>query len=416
MLLRSCGLLALALALGCGPSLSAETRWVQWFSYRWILDIAVTDAGEAVVVGRTTGSEVLPSGHEHLGASRPFLARIDADGTPRDAWTGLLGQATGVALDEQGRAYVLLRSLRDGEDWSEDPRCELRALDREGQLRWSWPPQSSEGSGCPRDVVIAGDTVVVLLGSEQLQGLDLEGRERWQAPAPATLSSLRSLAAEGDAIWLADEVRSGGSLDRTVAWRYDARDGSQAEIELELERGEWELGSFRPVPAGLLATVYRRYDASRPTEVQLVSFNLEGRQDWSRTITMAPTSPDAPAGWYIHALHARGDRRRPWLLGSEYWHDGPASLPSPEHYRLLAQRFAGDGELAGTLRRSFVAVEPGSEAPVEPAVLARSDCPDTDSIVLGSRSYHGVVRGDELLIAGLQGCRDSFLLKLRVAQ
>ncbi|MCA9710575.1 MAG: hypothetical protein KDK70_32335, partial [Myxococcales bacterium] len=129
---------------------------MHWLEHREVIDMAVSPDGETVVVGRDDDDMPAAPSPEEPPPWRPWLARLAEDGTRLHDWVEGRGQAHGVAMDADGRAYVLLSELYDDPDPATPERCELRALGRDGQVRWS---QSWSEPSCPVDVATAAEAV-----------------------------------------------------------------------------------------------------------------------------------------------------------------------------------------------------------------------------------------------------------------
>lgn len=402
---------AIGLALlgsGCGPapSIEAEAQWVRWMTNGVPMDAAMTPAGDTVVVGRSTGDALLRGDDEYATVARPFIARLDEDGELLHRWDGFLGEARSVATDDRGRAYVALAALRDDPGSDRPSVCELRAFDADDALRWTkhWP--DGDYWDCPRDLAIVGDVLVVSVGG-MLEGLDLDGQERWRVPMQPMLRPLVP-DAEENAVWWADNEVEELPNDRMIARRYDVRDGAHTEIELDMPG--WALGAYQPMNGGLLALVASPSQASEPIEARLVSFALDGRRRWSRTVAVYPAEPERGTWSWAWLTLARGGDL--WVMGAEQWIRG-GDDPPVEHYRLLAQRWTLAGDHEGTLRREFATVEPGS--PLERAIAEDEDligCDVNDQAARGSWTFHGLSRGEQLVVVGRQGCRDGFVVGL----
>lgn len=406
-----------AIAPGCGPSLTAQTLWVQWFSYREVADMAVTSDGEAVLVGHSTNDERYTGAPYGQGTWRPWVARVASDSTRVDSWTGFLGSAKAVAVDDEGRAYVSFQGLRDDQDWSAPTRCELRALDTDGSTRWTqrWDEEPSVTAACPGDLVVAADAVIVKV-HEHLEAYELDGRLRWQLERPPSASPL---SVHGEEIWLAYQHREDDQVSPR-AWQIDAREGRPTEIELDLD-------GVRPIMLEatndrLLVMGVSELDPSPNfSDGVLASLTLDGQRRWVDTELGPAPSPAPPTGWRPVGMWAVPDGDDLWVIGSERM-IGEQSI-GRDRYRMMVQRRAADGEREGTIRRSFVEAHQGrpaeaDPAEADPAELARAQCPASDALrgpQFGSRARAAaVLRDGSLLVAGAQGCRDSFLLHLEV--
>ncbi|MCX4244294.1 hypothetical protein [Paraliomyxa miuraensis] len=405
--------LGLVLVLGvaaCGPSLSADAQWVQWLSYRMVSDQAVSPDGETVVVGHTTSDERASFAPYGQYTSRPFIARIGADGTLLHDWIGFHGRAHAAAIDEDGRAYVALAGLRDDQYWSSPEHCELRALDRDGQERWSLPWAEGE---CPIDVAVAGDAIVVSVYEDQgrrLRAFDLDGRPRWQG---SLLDDVGRLAAVGDTVFMGPVLAFVDPPEsKAVAWRVDARDGATEEVPLDLEGPRFP-GWFVATAHGLLlSSVETGYSYGAPE--YLTSFDLDGRRRWDRQVVppsgdlyLEVEQPTWEASWGLPV--ADGDAA--WVVGAESLFV-PYESRTTDRARMMLQRWSAEGEHEGTVRQAF------EDSDSEPATTARGECPssDVDQLpILGSWATGAVARPDgTLLVVGRQGCRDSFVMSLEV--
>jgi hypothetical protein len=392
-------LLGLA-AIGCGPSLSAEPGWVQWFSYRRVFDMAAAPDGQTVLVGRSSSDETATSDIYGQSTWRPWIARVDADGRLLDDWTGYLGEIWGVAVDADARAYVI--AVERGGTSS---TCELRALEPDGRVRWSMPWDAS--ASCPTEVVIAGDAVVVR-HDDRLEAFELDGRLRWQQPVEAPNQGIGRFTAVGDSVWVAGTIPGLdlGDVPQALAWRYDARDGGHTQVDLELGPERF-LGTFAASTDGLIVT------SASGTRMFVASLTLDGQRRWEREIGGSP-DPEDPSAWQGFTARPVADGDAAWIIGSEHRIDRSDPSRAYERLRMAMQRWSGTGEHEGTLRHAFA--DSGDEA--DPAVLARSACPasDVESLpVRGSIALDAVVRPDGgLLVAGGHGCRDAFLLRLEV--
>lgn len=406
-------LLALSLVSACGPSLSAEPAWVQWFSYRQVLDMAVSPDGETVVVGSSV-EDVAFTEHAHHSTQRPWLARIGADGTRLHDWTGHVGRVQAVAMDDDGRPYVLV--VQDDEG---SARCELRALGLDGQARWSTQWDTAP-QGCATDLAIAGDTVA-MRHPDRVEALDLDGRPRWQQPDAELVWGSSHLEAVGDAIWHAGHTPGADPDDppSALAWRYDARDGRITEVSLDLGPDRWLL-RFVPTDDRLIA-ISHEGELSSGGRVFMASFTLDGERRWERELeSRFPGSEDLPAWTLRTMLHPVPDGDDAWIVGGERWTVPDEWSEPSERRRMKLQRWSGGGVHEGTLHHAFQ--DPGAAAPDEadPAVLARNACIESDvglPPVFGSLATHAVARPEGgLLVVGTHGCRDAFLLRLEVAR
>jgi hypothetical protein len=403
-------LLALASA-ACGPSLSGDPRWVQWFSYRSIFDMAVSPEGQTLLVGRSTSDETTTNAPFGQSTWRPWLARIDADGTRLEDWTGYLGELWAVAVDADGRAYVLAV-----EPLGASVSCQLRALDLDGQVRWSMPWDPAP-YGCPTELVIAGDTVAVR-HDDQLEAFDLDGTPRWQQPVEGPDLGRGHLAAFGDSIWVTGTIPGldPGDLPQTLAWRYDARDGGVTEVSLDLGP-ERLMGTFAANGHGLIV-ISSEVGSSSGGRVFMASLTLEGRRRWEHEIAREPVGPDALTRWATSTALPVTDGDDAWIIGSEQRREQLDSPQPSERVRMMMQRWSGGGVHEGTLRHSFEDLGAATLDEADPAVRARSECPSSDAQFpprFGSLALDAVVRPDGgLLVAGAHGCRDAFLLRLEV--
>jgi hypothetical protein len=404
-------LLGLSLISACGPSLSAEPAWVQWFSYRQVLDMAVSPDGETVVVGSSL-EDVAFTDHIHHSTQRPWLARIGADGTLLHDWTGHAGDVQGVAMDGDGRPYVLV--VQNGETSS---RCELRALGVDGQARWSTQWDTTP-HGCATDLAIAGDTVA-MRHPDRVEALDLDGRPRWQQPVAELEWGSSHLEAVGDAIWHAGHTPGANPDDPpgALALRHDARDGRITEVSLDLGPDRWLLG-FVPTDDRLIA-ISHEGEVTSGGRVFMASLTLDGERQWERELeSRLPGSENLPAWTLRGMIQPNPDGGDVWIVSGERW-TVPDDWSEPsERRRMTLQRWSGGGVHEGTLHHSFQ--DPGAAAhdEADPAVLARNECGPTDVVlppVFGSLATHAVARPDgTLLVVGTHGCRDAFLLRLEV--
>jgi hypothetical protein len=396
-------LLALSLVSACGPSLSGEPAWVQWFSYRQVLDMAVSPDGETVVVGSSIEDAAFTDYDDaYQSSQRPWLARIGADGTRLHDWTGHVGHAQGVAMDGDGRPYVLV-----AQNVEDAARCELRALGLDGQTRWStqWDTGLYD---CASDLAIAGDTVA-MRHPDRVEALDLDGRPRWQQPVAELVWGSSHVEAVGDAIWHAGHTPGPDPDDPpgALAWRYDARDGRITEVSLDLGPDRWLLG-FVPTDERLIAITHEG-ELSSGGRVFMASLTLDGERRWERELeSRLPGSEGLPAWTLRTSIQPVPDGGDAWVVGGERWTVSDVWSEPSERRRMTLQRMSGGGVHEGTLHHSFQ--DPGAAAPDEadPAVLARNECIPSDvdvPPVFGS-----------LLVAGTHGCRDAFLLRLEVAR
>jgi hypothetical protein len=405
-------LLALSLGSACGPSLSGEPAWVRWFSYRQVLDMAVSPDGETVVVGSSL-EDVAATDHSalHRSVQRPWLARIGADGTLLHDWTGHLGNAQGVAMDGDGRPYVLVVQNDDTSS-----RCELRALGLDGQTRWSTQWDTAE-YGCATDVAIAGDTVA-MRHPDRVEALDLDGHPRWQQPVAELVWGRGHFKAIGGSIWHAGLTSNANPDDPpgALALRYDARDGRITEVSLDLGPDR-QLFGFVPTDDRLIAISYEG-EAPSGGRLFMASLTLDGERRWERELgSRLHGTEDLPA-WTTLAIQPIPEGGNAWVVSGERW-TLPDDSPNPsERRRMTLQRWSGGGVHEGTLHHSFQ--DPGAAAPDEaaPAVLARNECMPSDvgrPPMFGSLATDAVARPDgTLLVVGTHGCRDAFLLRLEV--
>lgn len=419
-LVRSSPLGLLIIALGsaaCSPPLVAHPQWVQWLSYRQPLDMAVSSDGDIVAVGHTTSDEATSFDPYGQSTWRPWITRISGDGRLLDDWTGFHGYAHAVAVDDEGGAYVVLGGLRDDQDWSTPERCELRALDRDGQVRWSQP--WSEGE-CPVYIAVAGDAVVVAvddwLEAARLEAFGLDGRPRWRQP----LEALGSLAVVGDTVWMAPEwALVDPPESEAVAWRVDARDGHMEAVRLDLEGGRFAHELVATVDGLLVSSVQVGFSYGAPRF--LTSFTFDGRRRWDREVVPRRSGLEGtleePTWVGIHGRPV-ADGRDAWLIGTEQLFEPSASPGPSERYRMMLQRWSADGAHGGTLHKVFEDAGADMPAEADPATFARSECPTSDidrRPVFGSLATHAFARPNgTLFVVGQQGCRDGFVLGLEV--
>jgi len=403
--------LAVGLVVGCQPSISAEADWVQWFPYREITDMASSAEGEIVIVGNSTNDEYMG-----WNTHRPFFARIDEDGTVLDTWIGFIGHVSSVAMDERAGAYLMVERLRDGADELLPEYCELRALDPEGGTRWT---KRWDGPVCPREVVVEGE-VVAVLASGAVEAFGLDGRPQWQTHPDPSEPTHNSLATEGTGLWAtAMDHRDDGN--HVVARRYDLEGRETAQLDVDV--GDRKLGDVHPTADGVLLLVYS--PISPPPEplssphVQLMSLSTDGQLRWERTV--AESSPWGGSHWSRYPTAVTSSGTTPWVVGSEVQSSvGNASESEHPrmHRRMHLQRFSVGGDREGTLRRAFVEAHRDDPEQLDPATLARSECPASDVATpqqFGSVAKALIVHPDgSLLVAGRQGCRDSFVLHLEV--
>ncbi|MCA9708767.1 MAG: hypothetical protein KDK70_23170 [Myxococcales bacterium] len=400
-----------ALGSGCGPSLDAE--WVQWFSHRVITDVAATPEGDAVVVGTTMGDERVTASPFGQSTGRPWSARVSSDGALEDLWTGYVGSVRAVAVDDQGRTYLALWGVRDDEDWSTPERCELRALAADGSTLWTeaWNATAS----CPEGLWIAAGAVI-MHADGVIGAYEPDGRLRWQLEVPPTDILAPSVSAHGDRVWLAFEM----SLDGTTlprAWRIDARDGTYDELELSLDG--LLLGEIEATADGLLVMGSPRLGTTTfSADGVLVSLTPDGRRRWSDQEPRPEPGSGTLPGWDIVSKQVVADGHAPWVLGTERLFEEQDS--GGQRHRILLQRWTADGELSSTVRRSFVEAHHDQPMQASPEELERAECPTSDAgqpPQFGSRPEAGAALPDgSLLVAGRQGCRDSFLMRLEVQQ
>ncbi|MCA9712689.1 MAG: hypothetical protein KDK70_43070, partial [Myxococcales bacterium] len=248
----------------------------------------------------------------------------------------------------------------------------------------------------------AAEAVVVTVhdgpSSQHLEAFELDGRPRWQQPAPATYS----LAALGDEIWLATTIAEVATL-HAVAWRIDARDGQAQQVPLDLG-GSRFLGPYVATEHGLFVLAISA--ASYGPAKHLVSLTLDGRRRWDREVVPA-WDDAAAASWQLDASRAGFDGRDPWVLGFETRTDSFDAEDPQWDYRVALQRWSADGTHQDTLR-------PSPEQLGDPADVPHSACLPSD-VARGSRVGSGVARPDgPLIVAGRRGCRDSFVLGMTV--
>jgi hypothetical protein len=148
-----------------------------------------------------------------------------------------------------------------------------------------------------------------------------------------------------------------------------------------------------------------------PSKAALVSLTHAGKRRWMDPEPQPVVSPSSTPEWRIVSQGVIAEGTTPWVIGTEqlFGDEDPS-----ERHRVAIQRRTSRGEPEGTIRRSFVEAEPESGEDVP----ARSTCPSSDAIrppQLGSQAAAAAVGADgSLLLAGRQGCRDSFLMRLEV--
>ena len=378
--------------------------------------MAATPGGGAVVVGHSTHDERLTGAPYGQATSRPWIARVDGDGAVLDSWTGFVGRATAVAVDDAGRAYVTLTGLRDDEDWSREPQCELRALQADGTALWTQRWGEGVTQECPTEVALASDAVIVRV-AERLEALDSDGSVRWQLDLPVDVRGPVPLSSYGDHVWLAYE-RFVDDQYVPQAWRIDARDGSATELDLEYDG--LRLDEVHAVADGLLVMGSPRVGPNAfSTDDRLVSLTLDGKRRWMDDEPRPPAGSGSLPGWGILGKSVVADATTPWVIGTERLFEDPLGEASGgARFRVMIQRWTANGELQGTLRRSFIEAHHDRPTDATPSELSRAQCPFSDATEpprFGSQPAAAVVLADgALLLAGEQGCRDSFLMRLDV--
>ena len=400
------------LVSGCGGD-SVRVDWVQWFSFRSIGGMTVAPDGAVTVVGRDNAAVF---GLGSPTPRQPFIARIDADGELAWQHVDVLGRRTDLVVAESGTTYHAVWrpiALDDPEaaPFAESTAdCFVEARDDDGNALWTWRTQAEGSGACASPRGIAHATLVVTAGS-MVYGVSSAGETVWQTEI-AALDGQERWAAGGGHVWGVDE----GYSETSVAVRIDPRDGTHEALERD---AGWTVAAVDASEDGLLLLEIEQLPHS---DVQrLVQLDAQGEVRWSRLLPPWEV-PDMASGAAV--VHAGSG---PWIVGSESIApelpeadpgegedageaDPEVDLAIPTQHRVVLQRHDPRGRLEHRVRRTF------AEDPDAPRDRRR--CIGTDVAMHdddGSRASFAAWAPDgALVVAGRQGCRDGFVMRVEV--
>jgi hypothetical protein len=394
---------AMVLVAACqSPEPSLSALWARWFSFREIDRITVSPDGERILIGGSDTRDIAaPFG---ASISQSWTAVLRPDGSVIAEWTP--GERTSVGapqIDDDGWIYGTARASSDPVDIDAFPippmTCDIVAVDAAGAIAWEMPWPSADGS-CPRELLLAAGMLVLRDGLE-LTGISTDGTVQWRTALPHFADD--GIVRE-DAVWFVaapDLDPSPKSRHENIVVRCEPATGELVEVQLEAP-----LPHVRALEVTASGFFVRRSEKAFPGPWHTAAFDRSGKLRWTSTHSVGHiTDP------IVAAMATRGGV---WQLATDAPSPTPADEMAPIIHRqsIVAEHLDREGHTDARWRRSF------AEDPDD--AVDNVACPNSDTgprTVDGSSVQRVIHLGDgALLVAGVQGCRDAFVLALEASR